>query len=160
MSKRPITYIVTVEVRTIELYEVDAESSEKAMELWQDGELLKQEFSRLEAEPVSAEEKGKQRTRSVAEFDRSRPFDIHEFLARRRQVAVIWCVEDVQGVRPHLTDDQAWEVLQQCRRVHDCEVGFNWLLIETVADDLFPREDDGDSAVTSNANDDERGGDA
>jgi hypothetical protein len=52
------TYIVTVEVRTIELYEVAAESPEKAMELWQDGELLKQDLSKLEAEPLSAKEKG------------------------------------------------------------------------------------------------------
>ena len=65
--------------------------------------------------------------------------DVHQLLAKRRQVAVIWSVGDVQGTRPDLDDDQAWEVLQQCRRLHDCELGFNWLLIETVADDLFPR---------------------
>jgi hypothetical protein len=58
MKRRLKTYVVAVEVRTIELYEIQAESPEKAMELWQDGELLKQEFSRLEAQPVSAEEKG------------------------------------------------------------------------------------------------------
>ncbi len=58
MSKRLKTYLVTVEVRTIELYEVDAESPEKAMELWQDGKLLKQSLSRLEADPVSAKAKG------------------------------------------------------------------------------------------------------
>jgi hypothetical protein len=67
---------------------------------------------------------------------------IHELLATRRQVAVIWCIEDVQGVRPDLGDDQAWTVLQQCRKVHDCEFGFTWLLIETVADDLFPKHHD------------------
>src|SRR5580704_8389441 len=39
------TYIVTVDVRTINLYEVEAETPEDAMELWQDGELLKQDFS-------------------------------------------------------------------------------------------------------------------
>ena len=32
MKKRLKTYIVTVEVRTIELYEVDAESPDEAME--------------------------------------------------------------------------------------------------------------------------------
>ena len=64
--------------------------------------------------------------------------DIDELLIRRKQVAVIWSVEDVQSVRRDLTDAQSWEVLQQCRQVHDCELGFNWLLIETVADDLFP----------------------
>lgn len=58
MNKRLKTYIVTVEVRGIELYQIDAETPEKAMEHWQDGELLKQDFSRLEAEPLSAKEKG------------------------------------------------------------------------------------------------------
>jgi hypothetical protein len=29
--------------------------------------------------------------------------------------------------------------LLQCDRIHDCEVGFTWMLIEYVADDLFPR---------------------
>jgi hypothetical protein len=66
--------------------------------------------------------------------------DIHGLLARRRQVAVIWCIEDVQGIRPDLSDEKAWQVLQQCEKAHDCEAGFNWLLIETVADDLFPEE--------------------
>jgi hypothetical protein len=68
--------------------------------------------------------------------------DIHELFAQRRQVAVVWSVEDVQGVRPDLDDDHAWEALQECRRVHDCELGFNWLLIETVADNLFPAPGD------------------
>jgi len=64
--------------------------------------------------------------------------DIHDVLKQRRQVAVIWSIEDVQGMRPDLNDDHAWEVLQQCERVHDCDVGFTWLLIEIVAEDLFP----------------------
>jgi hypothetical protein len=68
--------------------------------------------------------------------------DVHDLLAKRHQVAVIWSVEDVQEMRPDLNADQAWEVLQQCYKVHDCEGGFNWLLIETVADDLFPSPSD------------------
>ena len=64
--------------------------------------------------------------------------DIHEVLEQRRQVAVIWYTEDVQSVRPNLNESQSWEVLQECQRVHDCNVGFTWLLIEMVADDLFP----------------------
>ena len=64
--------------------------------------------------------------------------DLQELLAKRRQVAVIWSVEDVQSVRADLTDEQSWEVLKQCRDVHDCEIGFSWLLIETVAEDMFP----------------------
>ena len=42
--------------------------------------------------------------------------DVHVLLAPRRQIASIWSIEDVQEVRPDLTDDQAWEVLQQVER--------------------------------------------
>lgn len=68
--------------------------------------------------------------------------DVYDLLAKRRQVAVIWSIEDVQGLRPDLNDDQAWEVLQQARDVHDSEWGFTWTHIETVADDLYPRPTD------------------
>jgi hypothetical protein len=52
------TYIVTVKVQTIELYEVEAETPDEAIELWQDGKLLQQDLMRLESEPVRVEEKG------------------------------------------------------------------------------------------------------
>ena len=58
MKKRLKTYIVTVQVHAIELYEVEANSPDEAEELWQDGKFIREEFSRLEAEPLSAEEKG------------------------------------------------------------------------------------------------------
>jgi hypothetical protein len=63
--------------------------------------------------------------------------DIHALLAERRQIAAVWGTEDVQEVRPDLTDDQAWEVLQvvECRR--DAEIGINWLTLELVAEELF-----------------------
>ena len=66
--------------------------------------------------------------------------DVHQLLEDRRQVAVIWSTDDVQDIRPDLSEDQAWQVLRECRRVHDCEVGFTWLLIEIVANDLFPKQ--------------------
>jgi hypothetical protein len=72
--------------------------------------------------------------------------DIHEVLTQRRQVAVIWCIEDVMGMRPDLSGDQAWEVLEECRDQHDCEYGFTWLLIEVIADLLFPRSKDNQTA--------------
>lgn len=65
--------------------------------------------------------------------------DIHEMLAKRRHVAVIWSIEDVQTVRPDLSDDQAWEVLQECIDRHDCEWGFTWTFLKDVAHDLFPK---------------------
>jgi hypothetical protein len=64
--------------------------------------------------------------------------DLHELLAQRREIAFVWSIEDVQNVREDLNDNQAWEVLLQCQRVHDCNDGFTWLLIEAVADSLFP----------------------
>jgi hypothetical protein len=63
-------------------------------------------------------------------------------LAKRRHVAVIWSTEDVQNVRPDLDDDQAWDVLQECRDRHDCEFGFTWTLIEVVANEMFREPDD------------------
>jgi hypothetical protein len=64
--------------------------------------------------------------------------DIDAVLAERRQVAVVWSIEDVRHVRPDLNKDQAWEVLVRCRDQHDCEYGFTWTFLEDVADDLFP----------------------
>jgi hypothetical protein len=63
--------------------------------------------------------------------------DIHARLAGLRQIASIWCIEDVQSVRPGLTDDQAWEVLQAARRNHDATIGINWDVLEFHAADLF-----------------------
>ena len=56
---------------------------------------------------------------------------------RQRQVAVIWCVADVQSVRPDLTEDQCWDVLQKCLDQHDSEWGFTWTFIKDIAADLF-----------------------
>jgi hypothetical protein len=67
--------------------------------------------------------------------------DIDEYLARSRRVAVVWCAEDVQQMRPDLDYDQAWEVLQECLRVHSCESGFTWGLIDLVAASLFPKQE-------------------
>lgn len=64
--------------------------------------------------------------------------DVDSVLAKRKQVAVIWCIKDIQEMRPDLSDDQAWDVLQQCRDAHDCNSGFTWSLIDLVAADLFP----------------------
>jgi hypothetical protein len=73
--------------------------------------------------------------------DEEHYFDValfaHQLLAERQQVAAIWGVEDVQGIRPDLTADQAWEVLEQVGRKHDAEYGISWTTLEIVAEDLF-----------------------
>lgn len=64
--------------------------------------------------------------------------DTRESLRDRRQVAIVWGVEDVLSVRPDLTPDHAWEVLEQCEELHDSEHGFTWTHIWCVAGHLFP----------------------
>jgi hypothetical protein len=64
---------------------------------------------------------------------------VHELLAKHHSIAVIWRTDDVRGVRPHLTEEQAWEVLQLVEDFHDAQWGINWTTLETVADDMFPR---------------------
>jgi len=63
--------------------------------------------------------------------------DLAEALAAQRRIAIVWCTDDVREVRPDLTDDQAWEVLQTCRKSHDCNFGLSWGWIEATARNLF-----------------------
>ena len=65
------------------------------------------------------------------------PFNIDEILAKRRQIAAIWGIEDVQSIRPDLSEEQAWEVLQMVDRHKDAELGITWLTLEMAAEDLF-----------------------
>ena len=72
--------------------------------------------------------------------------DINALLAERRQIAAVWSIEDVQQLRPDLTEDQAWEVLQQVDRRHDCGFGITWLTVEIAAEELL-----GDAPETGGA---------
>ncbi len=63
---------------------------------------------------------------------------VARLLKRNRQIAAIWGIEDVQEVRRDLTNDQAWEVLQECAWLQNSETGMTWFLIEGIANDLFP----------------------
>jgi hypothetical protein len=62
---------------------------------------------------------------------------IHATLAGRRQIAVIWCIEDVQEVRPDLSEEQCWKVLQAAEHNHDATIGINWDVLSCQADTLF-----------------------
>ena len=64
-------------------------------------------------------------------------FDIQEILAKRREIALIWSIDDVKSRRRDLNDDQCWRVLQECERRHNAEYGINWEAIEEHANDLF-----------------------
>jgi hypothetical protein len=63
--------------------------------------------------------------------------DIDAVLAARRQIAAIWSIEDVQEVRPDLTEKQCWEVLLAVRHDHDATIGINWDFLNCHADLLF-----------------------
>lgn len=76
----------------------------------------------------------------------SRDIDIHALLAERKQIAHIWGIEDVQEVRPHLTDDQAWQVLQHVERHLGSDLGICWETLRIAADDLFGSAPDDDKA--------------
>lgn len=71
--------------------------------------------------------------------------DVHKALARRRQIAIIWSLEDVLEVRPDLSEDQAWEVLQSCRPMHDANDGITWDSIEVICESLFPADESSDA---------------
>ena len=66
------------------------------------------------------------------------PVDARKLLAKHRMIGVVWCILDVQEVRSDLTDDQAWEVLQEVERKHNAEVGISWATLEFFADEMFP----------------------
>jgi hypothetical protein len=69
------------------------------------------------------------------------PFDInhfvHRLLACDGKIAAIWCIEDVQTIRPDLTAEQALQVLEEVSRKHDAEFGISWTTLECMADILY-----------------------
>lgn len=62
---------------------------------------------------------------------------IREQLAKQRQIAVLWSVDDVLELRPDLSTDQAWKVLQQAEEHHDAEIGIHWNLLTQIAEGLY-----------------------
>jgi hypothetical protein len=72
--------------------------------------------------------------------------DVHVLLAPRRQIADVWSIEDVQEVRPDLTDDQAWEVLRRAEDNFDAEAGINWDILSYHAQMLFGDAPDADES--------------
>ena len=67
-----------------------------------------------------------------------------EMLASPDWIGILWGVEDVKDVAPHLSDDQARDVLQTVEQHHDATIGINWDVLETVADMLYeePEEEE------------------
>ena len=73
-------------------------------------------------------------------------FEAAEKANQPHQIAIIWQVEDVQSVREHITDEQAAEILDMVEAKHDANMGVNWEMLEFWADELYPKEDESESA--------------
>jgi hypothetical protein len=67
---------------------------------------------------------------------------LDDLLQRNGVIAHTWCIADVRDLRPDLSDDQAWEVLEYVARRLDCELGISWTTLEVCAEELFPEPDD------------------
>ncbi len=63
---------------------------------------------------------------------------LQEQLAAQGYIAILWHIDDVLAVRPDLTAEQAYEVLEACADDHDANLGLTWYTLETCADQLFP----------------------
>jgi hypothetical protein len=61
-------------------------------------------------------------------------------LNERREVALILSVNDVLVMRPDLTNDQAWNVLQYIKQNHDAGNGSSWDVIDIIALEMFGPE--------------------
>jgi hypothetical protein len=72
--------------------------------------------------------------------------NIHELLAERQQIALVWSIADVQQLRPDLDDEQAWEVLEHVDDNKDAGLGINWLTLEMAAGELFGAASEADEA--------------
>jgi hypothetical protein len=68
--------------------------------------------------------------------------DIDELLAKHRGIAVVWDIHDVKDRRPDLSDEQAWEVLRDCREDQSCLDRLRDAMREAIldtADKLYPK---------------------
>jgi hypothetical protein len=69
--------------------------------------------------------------------DKTYPIDLHHWHAERKEIANVWMIEDVLSIRPDLTEEQAWEVLQVAESRHDATIGINWDVLDYHAQSLF-----------------------
>lgn len=56
------------------------------------------------------------------------------------QVGIVWSIDDVQEVRPDLTDGQALQVLRFVKDEHDAEFGINWDTLRAMANTMYGLE--------------------
>lgn len=64
--------------------------------------------------------------------------DVHELLAGHRAIALVWDADMLLSHYKHLTDDQAWEVIQECERHYTAEAGLTWDDVAAAVAEMFP----------------------
>ena len=132
-------FSVSLGVMTWETERIEAESAEEALAIarkmaddgeWSgqqtDSELIPHEDSVFNTETGHTEIHAQGDNRILDHFDKT------------REVAIVWCIDDVKEQRPHLTDEQAMEVLKKVVDNHDAELGVSWQTLEIYADEMFP----------------------
>lgn len=63
--------------------------------------------------------------------------DLNRLHFERKEIGVVWMIDDVTSIRPDLTEEQAWEVLREADRYHDATIGINWDVLHYHAEALF-----------------------
>lgn len=72
--------------------------------------------------------------------DNEQEVDIHELLAEKNAIALVFTIDDVKKIRTDLTDNQAWEVLQMFEAAaEDCPDPMHETMSQ-IADMQFPRK--------------------
>lgn len=74
--------------------------------------------------------------------------DLDRLHTERREIGVVWMIEDVTSLRPDLTEEQAWDVLLEADRRHDATIGINLEVLHYHAERLFgeaPEADESDN---------------
>lgn len=67
--------------------------------------------------------------------------DLHELLDEEHAIALIWDTGMLLAHYPHLSEEQAWEVLQECERNYSGEHGLTWDDITEVITERYPDPD-------------------
>ncbi len=63
--------------------------------------------------------------------------NVRDLLAKSRRIALIWTVDDVVALRPDLTAEQAWEVLEYAQDIYEPESGLTTRCLDGYALHLF-----------------------
>lgn len=58
------------------------------------------------------------------------------------KIAHVWCIDDVKGERPDLTEEQCKEVLEQVLHDVDAEVGITWAVIRDTAKEMYGEDEE------------------